>query len=248
MKKIFLIILILMFSVGVVHAEVITFSDNVVHWPGWTNGNDDATDHIGDIDFYGGDIIIDNSGYLNKIIFRYMNNNIALMPMDLFLDTDHDHVWDYVVKLYQEKNTSLKPIYHISVPENAKDVYVTAWLTPDPSTHREGHPVALKEYPSSFIGQAYFSGWQADPSWQADHGPPKNPLESYFDFPSRLIALDLDEGFILSWTVQCANDVIYYDYPGTHTLSHAPEPSTLLLVSLGFLGLEFWRRRRKDKE
>ncbi|GEM_PF-1788717 len=246
MKKIFLIILILMFSVGVVHAEVITFSDNVVHWPGWTNGNDDATDHIGDIDFYGGDIIIDR-GYLDKITFRYMNGNATLMPMDLFLDTDHDHVWDYVVKLYLGKNTShnyLLPgyydIYHISVPKNAKDVYVTAWLTPDPSTHREGHPVALKEYPSSSIGQAYFSGWQADPLG--------NSLESYFDFPSRLIALDLDEGFILSWTVQCANDVIYYDYPGTHTLSHAPEPSTLLLVSLGFLGLEFWRRRRKDKE
>jgi len=44
--------------------------------------------------------------------------------------------------------------------------------------------------------------------------------------------------FNIGWTVNCANDVIY------EHLDPVPEPGTLLLLSLGIIGLAVMQRKR----
>ena len=257
-RKLFFIVLAFMMGTSMVCADVINFTDGAIHWPSWTNGIDDTTDHIGHIDFIDGQIVTTDSGVLERITFNYLNNNASLMPMDLFLDTDADNVWDYVVKLYMGQNTNhiyILPdnysLYQISVPEDSRSAYVEAWLTPDPSYYREGHPVALESYPSSPIGTVYFDGWKADPNGSSI-------LSSTFYFYNNNnitspVEITLSDNFIIAWTVQCANDVLYYEhrevtptypYGGSSTI---PEPSSVVLVGIGLLGVVFWSRSKNRK-
>jgi len=85
------------------------------------------------------------------------------------------------------------------------------------------------------IGSTYFSGWQTPLSTGTI-------VSSTFNF-SGLSGGGLyigSEDFIISWTVNCANDVVYEKIS-----NHVPIPPTMLLLGSGLIGLIGIRRRFK---
>ena len=100
---------------------------------------------------------------------------------------------------------------------------------------REDHPIGLDVTGKSIIsGHVYFSGW---PSTMGGTG------YAEFIFPDKLIKID--DNFIIGWTVNCANDVIYVKIPpeggGNPPI---PEPATMILVGTGLIGIVGFRKTK----
>ncbi len=217
--------------------SVINFIDNTHYWPTWGNSDDNDTDTVGSPNFLGGTVTIED-GNLAGISFDVEHWNSNLEFTDLFLDTNADDTWDYVVKLYTRSHGGSTDagnynVYEINAPENksvgSRYYHLSYWDNPDPSAYRQDHPIAIKgRYLGSNIGTAYFSGV---PSGETS-------FTTSFDFSG--LNISLDDEFIIAWQVQCANDIVY-----EKLRNPVPEPSSMLLVGLGLLAAGTWVRRRK---
>lgn len=223
MKKalIAIVLCLAVFTVaGAADATVIKFGDSSIFWPGWGNGSaDDHMDSIVRPLLAGGEIEILN-GFVTRVAisgtdFRTMNVG------DLFLSTDGDTIWDYVVRL----SGTTAQIYSISLPLNANG-YVLVQL---PETVRQGHPYAiLDSYLTSHVGDGTFTGVVG--------GGDPGPRTWEWSLGTNYVAWD--GSGIVGWTVAtCANDVIY---------EKIPEPATMLLLGLSLIGLGVVRGRFKN--
>jgi hypothetical protein len=227
-KKIFLFSIL--FSIAISSQAIgttINFGDNANNWPGWGTPPENSVDTIGVPDFTGGYVIVEGD-LLTSITFYYTGSTTSgwslLEPGDLFIDVGADQTWDWVIQpVGNIYNLTSNPSYIITGNDN-----VGPWAG---YNIRNNHPFAAILTDETLDGTAYFSGWQTLTS-------ANQPLYSTFNGFSIDIGSD---PFIIGWTVNCANDVVY------ETVNPVPEPATIFLLGSGLLGVGITLRKRFPK-
>ncbi len=137
MKKLLITCVLLLFTLmtSQVFGSTITFNyDNTIYWDGWktndTNNNTgvntpghevnkDTSDTWGNPNITGGTATINNAGYLTQVTFNVTSTDSNdwqyLLPADLFIDTNNDKTWDYVVNMIgNQNNAANRGLYQIS--------------------------------------------------------------------------------------------------------------------------------------
>lgn len=216
-------------------AYTVTFGDTTNNWAGWSNGIDTG-DTLGSPMISGGTATITNGSLTQVTIsadhFQAQGNPYS--AGDLFINlltSANDTTWDFVVRSLNDKFGGTYGVYAVTV-DAAKGVndslYVmSSWpSSPNVANYRDGHPIGVTDAAlGNQVGTASFSGLFGQ------------TVTYNFDQP----ALDLyNQNFILGWTVNCANDVLYQQV--------VPEPGTMMLLGIGMLGLAVYGKRRMNKE
>jgi hypothetical protein len=233
MKKILLGIIVIgavfLLSFTTAQATPFSFDDNTIYWGDWDktdtpdlwgNGtSDDTTDSIGSPSIIGGGGAIVTGGVLSSVYFEYGSYNPLITAGDLFIDTDADEYWDYIVDTSSANND----IYYYSSGVGLYDTtaYILSNTYFDDENYREDHPVEVA-YAGTDVGDASFTDF--------------NSSLSDVVFSNLNITLSGTE-FIIGFAPTCANDVIYEKIP-------ISEPATVLLLGTGLVGLSVFGRKR----
>jgi hypothetical protein len=143
-----------------------------------------------------------------------------LAPGNLFINVingENDTTWDYV----NNNNTG----------------DWTGWYL------RNNHPIGIQDsvldddsglHHLDPIGSANYSGFPGTPGTDINRS-----RTSSYDFGSGLDTRGHD--IIIGWAMTCANDVVY-----ERINNPVPEPTTLLLLGLGLIGIAAIRRKYKS--
>lgn len=222
-------------------AYTVTFGDTANNWTGWTNATD-PNDTVGSPMISGGTATM-NNGALEGVTFNadhFQDAGLHYYAGDLFINlltTANDTTWDYVVRSLGDKTGGIYGIFEVNVSalKGVNDAnYVLSNWTDNPSyaSYRELHPIGVTNATlGTQVGTATFSGLSV----------PKINGVSTVSYNFAQSAIDLsNQNFILGWTVNCANDVVYQQVP-------VPEPGTMMLLGMGMLSLAVFGKRRMNK-
>lgn len=252
------------------------FTDGHANWAGW---NVYSGDTIGTPQITGGIATANEGGgfSLSALKINYNSNVLAssintnLRFGDLFLDTNNDQQWDYVIKGDTYGGNIVLPAYNLAagatydlqmkqftggIAIGSKDLANTNYQLSDSSTERSGaswsgmtirngHPWALNDSTwnsGTSVGTVDFTGWQDN----------KTAGASSWLFGGDGLALtagaDGHYRLGIGFTMNCANDVLFetVDF-GCDKNPPVPEPATMVIWSLlGVSGFGLaWLRGRK---
>jgi len=262
MKKILvlLIIAIALLFTGEIEADAspynVAFSDNIIHWPSWSGSTyDNNHDVIGNPNISGGNVSISQGGHLTAVNFSYTSTSTRRIPAgDLFIDVGADNDWDYVITTsgtnyvsdtqsfdYGFGKKSAGVVYSFDSGFSAlkgdgdKKYYL---ITPRRGNLRYRHPVALSDYGASQSSDivddtVYFDDGFYD--WVTHYPGEPEKILNFSEFSLDLLGQD----FIIGFSPDCANDVIY-----AKINNPVPIPTSVLLFGSGLVGLVGIRRRK----
>jgi hypothetical protein len=189
-----------------------------------------------------------------------------LKPGDVFIDGDGDGAWNYVVRtpFFDNANylqAGAGPLYDSSLAWEVLDVSgvdlryddqtdlsryqlgndtttATGQAWSGIATTRQGHPWAVTNQFVNSPGVVHLGFVNTADAWD-NLTSPINSTGTIAWNSAQLAALDLDIGdtFVVSFTVNCTNDVMF---------AHVPEPGSLAIWGLGLClaGVVGYRRRR----
>jgi hypothetical protein len=244
MKKLIGVILVMgvILAGSQVFADTISFGDKTIFWSGWSSGDatKDSTDVWGTPDILGGTATI-TKGYLTNLTFNVISTEgdlwSVLKPVDLFIDTNNDKVWDYVVNLITPNNgTGDQGLYAINQPLYNSATNGNYILSNVPGygdgSIRNNSPIGFEG--GNYKAQTSFNGWPST----LGTGQTASPS---FTFGAQDILLGSQ--FSIGWSVNCANDILY------ETMNNpVPEPASMLLMGSGFIGLAGLGRKKFFKK
>ncbi|SKA93820.1 VPLPA-CTERM protein sorting domain-containing protein [Paucidesulfovibrio gracilis DSM 16080] len=226
-RKFTAFILLAMLSLAALpaQAELWTFEDQYTHWNGWGTHHENKKDVIGIPDFTDGTATVVNNTLQSVRFFFSAGSSESLYNQlgsgDLFVNTDNDSSWNYLVRL---NNDLTADVYNFNTSYTDRGAYYLGHADGD---YRDYHPAWGKVW-----GDALYSG-----TWS---GKPEFPGEGNVGVIS-IAGLNIDfDKLSLSYTVSCANDIM-----GADTFSKTPIPGAVWLLGSGLLGLIGLRRRQK---
>ena len=252
MKKVlcvFILAVVFIVAQSIGYATTFTFGDNAIIWPTWGNGSDDGNDSVGDPHIGGGaninagQLTIDNNGYLTEIRFSYSSYNSNITAGDVFIDTDADADWDYVIN----KSTGVWQVL--------TDKYVvdkSKYSSSDGGktfSNATGYGYLTSTYYFPSTGYGSYRELHPATAYQLGNNnlfTNKDSSIGFSDFNSSLtdvVFSDLDGLYvgnlpiIIGFGPTCTNDTVY---------QKVPEPMTVLLLGLGLLGLGLGARKRTN--
>lgn len=221
--RIALIAICMLLLATAANAAVIDFQDTAKYWPGWKNNtSDDNKDVIGVPDFKTGSLTVENGNTLTDFSVNYTAGNAynKLTTGDLFINTNDDSTWDFVVDL-DGRNGGVFNVYAFNVDYTAASAYEMS----TGSGIREDHPTGAIVFGDP-VDTIMWTGLE---DWDSNSGM----------MTTSISGLDVEfDVLTVAYTVSCANDVVF-----TGGISKTPIPGAVWLLGSGLMGLIGLRRK-----
>lgn len=209
-------------------ADVVNFGDSTKHWEGWGTWQENDQDTIGIPNFLGGQATITTGPglyTLTSVDFfltadKYESSYNSLTSGDLFLNTDNDESWNYVVRLNSDLSAS---VFAVDLSYTDANGYILGHAG---GNYRDNHPAWAKLDGLTPMQAATWSGLPDYPGSGATG-------------TVSISGLDIDYSKLsLAYSVSCANDVVF-----EAGISQTPIPGAVWLLGSGLMGLMGLRKR-----
>jgi hypothetical protein len=222
-KSAILSVLMLMLMVGTAAADSITYSDLYANWPGHFvfNADEFGTPKISSLT-----VNTTTNGYLDSIVVNMTGRRIwDALFINIDAPGNNYEAWDYYVRDDQIDSTGAAMFSVTNFNPNTDYILATEG--------RVGHPIGIEPNvltPFNGLASLVWTVTNYNGSGSMD-----NEGFLTYTFQPNSVLVGNDRSYVIGYTPYCANDVF---------LTPVPEPSVLMLLGSGLLGLAVVTRKK----